>query len=146
MKDFESISHTADIQLRVYGKTLELLFSHALVGMFQVIEPIVSGCTKKNGRLFCARLPERHEVALQAGDREQLLVDFLSQALALSDIHNEAYLSVIIHELDDTHIKATLQGIKVEGYERVEIKAVTYHNLQIRTVDGMLQVDIVFDI
>lgn len=145
-KDFEQIPHTADIEIRVYGKTKSELFAHALMGMFQVIGPKALGCVIRDGRIECSQLPQTRAVEVQSFDLESLLVDFLSEALYLSDVHNEAYLHADIHELTDTRIRATLHGIVVEGFEVVEIKAVTYHDLRIEQLDGLWQTNIVFDI
>ena len=145
-KDFEQIPHTADIKIRVYGSTLQEFFSNALVGMFQVVGPHADGCKRVNDRLVCKELPQRHDIELQAGDINALLVDFLSEALYLSDVNDEAYLQVDIHELTDTHIKATVCGVTVTSFEVVEIKAVTYHDLDIKQLDGVWQSDLVFDI
>lgn len=145
-KDFEILPHTADLKIRVYGKTLKDLFANALIGMFQSICPQADGCTIIDNRLKCPELPIKRELTVESINKECLLVDFLSDALYLSDVHNEAYLNVIIHDLDDKKIRATLRGIKVQGFEVVEIKAVTYHDLVIKKVDDGWQVDIVFDI
>ncbi len=144
--DFELIPHTADIKLRVYGKTLEDLFRNALIGMFQSIGPQIKGCILKNERVLCKELPFSHEINLDSIDQEALLVDFLSEALYLSDVYNEAYLDAKIHELSNSHIRATIYGAKVTGYEVVEIKAVTHHDLAIKQENGLWQTDIVFDI
>ncbi|MDR3550342.1 MAG: archease, partial [Candidatus Babeliales bacterium] len=85
-------------------------------------------------------------VQVRSIDRESLLVDFLSELLYLSDVNNEAYLAADIHQLTDTYIKATVYGVKITGFQVVEIKAVTYHDLHITDVDGVWQADIVFDI
>ena len=146
MIDFELLPHTADIKIRAYGKTQQELFKHALIGMFQAIRPIVPECTIEYDRVVCAALPEKHEINIEALDRESLLVDFLSEALYLSDVYNEAYFDVVVHECTDTYISAILCGIKVEGFEVVEIKAVTYHELEIKKQNDMWQADIVFDI
>jgi SHS2 domain-containing protein len=146
MKDFELIDHTADLQIRVYGETLEGLFHNALCGMFQAIRPQVPGCSIKNDRVICKELSRHHELRIESPDRDALLVDFLSQALYLSDVHNEAYLDVTIHALSDTMIHATIHGTPITGFADVEIKAVTYHDLEIKKVDGLWQADIVFDI
>jgi SHS2 domain-containing protein len=146
MIDFELLPHTADIKIRAYGENKKDLFHNALIGMFQAIHPIVPGCKRENDRIVCAELPECKDVELEAADIESLLVDFLSEALYLSDVYNHAYLDVIIHELGDSHIKATLCGVHVTGFEVVEIKAVTYHELEIKNQNGMWQADIVFDI
>lgn len=145
-KDFELIPHTADIKLRVYGKTMKDLFRHALIGMFQSIGPQVLGCPMVDGRVACKELPYSHEIIIDSIDAVALLVDFLSETLYLSDVNNEAYFDAIIHELSNTHIKATVRGAKITGFEVVEIKAVTYHDLSIKQIDGEWVADIVFDI
>ncbi len=145
-KDFELLPHTADLKIRVYGSTLEQFFHHALIGMFQSIGPQARGCERRGDRLYCPELPQHHELELQAHDLPSLLVDFLSEALSLSDIHNEAYLDVTIHKLDQNYIKATLHGVPIQGFEVFEIKAVTYHDLRVEQINGVWQADIVFDI
>ncbi len=145
-KDFELLPHTADIKVRVYGATMQELFKHALIGMFQAVGPQAIGCEQVNDRLVCGSLPEEREVLVDSYDQVALLVDFLSEAIYLSDVHNEAYLDADIGKLTDTHISATLHGIKVTGFAVVELKAVTYHDLAIKQVDGQWQADIVFDI
>lgn len=146
MKDFELIDHTADLQIRVYGKTPEELFRNALYGMFQAIKPDIAGCELKDDRIICNDLPRHHEIKIESPDRDALLIDFLSQALYLSDVHNEAYLDVTIHGLSDTMIDATIHGAPIMGFANVEIKAVTYHDVHIQEKDGLWQTDIVFDI
>ncbi|HEV2916144.1 MAG TPA: archease [Candidatus Babeliales bacterium] len=145
-KDFEIIPHTADLQIRVYGKTKQDLFRHALIGMFQSIRPIAPDCHILHDRIVCPHLPIIRQIKVASVDQIGLLVDFLSEALYLSDIYNEAYLDVTIDEFSDTAIQATLYGISIKGFEVVEIKAVTYHNLDIQKIDDHWQADIVFDI
>lgn len=145
-KDFEQIPHTADIKIRVFGKTMQDLFRHALIGMFQVVHPQSPQCTRVHDRLVCKALPQERIVEITAPDVTALLVDFLSEGLYLSDIYNEAYLDIHIHELTTTRIKATLYGVKITGFDVVELKAVTYHDIDIKQTNGMWQTDIVFDI
>ena len=145
-KDFELIPHTADLALRVYGAALEELFCNALIGMFQSIGPQSPDCELENGRTVCSALPQDRNIVLTAPDNELLLVDFLSQAVSLSDIYDEAYLGVTMHELNETDINATVHGVRVTGFALVEIKAVTHHGLHIKKVGDSWQVDIVFDI
>ncbi|BDC34917.1 archease [Candidatus Dependentiae bacterium Noda2021] len=145
-KDFELIPHTADIKLRVYGATHADLFKHAVVGMFQSIHPQAPTCHIKEGRLVCEQLPISRELGVNSPDINALLVDFLSYALYLSDVHNEAYLDATIISISDTFVKAILHGVAITGFSGVEIKAVTYHDLSIHNVNGEWQTDIVFDI
>jgi len=145
-KDFELLPHTADIKIRVYGKTLAAFFRNALVGMFQAIGPQVKGCSIENERIICKNLSQTHMIEIEAPDIDALVVDFLSEALYLSDVHDEAYLDAEVHKVSEKNIKATIKGVKVQGFEVVEIKAVTYHELEVKKVQGMWQGDIVFDI
>lgn len=145
MKDYQLMPHTADIKLRVWGETREQLFVNALKGMFESIAPKVRQCSKKAEDRACNKLIER-TIEIESLDIETLLVDFLSEALYLSDVYNEAYVDADINRLTDTTIRAKIKGIKIEGFEVVEIKAVTYHDLQVTYNDGMWQADVVFDI
>jgi len=145
-KDFEMLPHTADIKIRVYGKTLEEFFCNAVMGMFQAIGPKISGCKTENERVICENLPERRHVQVESPDVEALLVDFLSEALYLSDINDEAYLWATMNSISETAVDAVLHGIKVEGFEVVEIKAVTYHEMKVEKIGGVWQTSIVFDI
>lgn len=147
IKDFEIIPHTADLKIRVFGKTREELFKNALIGMFQSMRPIAPACRyDENERLVCPTLTVSRDVGVNSGDIESLLVDFLSDALYLSDVHNEAYLHVTIDSLDNNRIIAHVKGIEIKGFEESEIKAVTYHDLHIVQKDGLWQTEIVFDI
>ncbi len=146
MKDFEQLPHTADLKIRVYGATREQLFAHAVIGMFQVIHPKIPACRIENERIVCDSLPIIHEIEVRSFDEVSLLVDFLSEVLYLSDVHNEAYLAAEVHEMSNTYVRATLHGIGITGFEVVEVKAVTYHEMEIKQLDGMWQADIVFDI
>jgi SHS2 domain-containing protein len=146
VKDFEMVPHTADFKMRAYGYTMEELFKNALQGMFQSVRPQAPHCHERDGRITCDVLPAKHGVRLEAPDREALLVDFLSQALYLSDVYDEAYFDVDIHKLTSTSVKATVKGVKITGFDVVEIKAVTYNDLKVEYADGIWMAEIVFDI
>lgn len=146
MNDFELLPHTADIKVRVYGTTLADFFRNALVAMFQAVGPVIEGARSEHDRVICDTLPIHRRVHVTSIDVISLLVDFLSEALYLSDVHNEAYLDATIHVVNETEIDATLHGAPVQGFQVVELKAVTYHDLHVQQVDGMWQADIVFDI
>lgn len=146
MKDFEMLPHTADIKIRASGRTMEELFKHALQGMFQSIRPHAPSCHEQDGRIICKALPAKHGIRLEAPDKEALLVDFLSQALYLSDVYDEAYFDVDIHKLTSTLIKAIVKGVKITGFDVVEIKAVTYNDLKVEYSGGSWVAEVVFDI
>lgn len=147
IKDFESVPHTADLKIRVYGNSMQELFKHALNGMFQCMKPIAPECHYTHTeRIVCPELHIKRPIGVNSPDINSLLVDFLSYALYLSDVHNEAYLDVTIDSLTQTRVIAQVLGVAITGFEESEIKAVTYHDLDIVQKNGIWQTEIVFDI
>lgn len=142
---FVVLPHTADLKIRVCGKTLKDLFCNALIAMFQSIKPQAKKCYYKNELFACPALPQEHNIHIKAENVESLLIDFLSEALYLSDVHNEAYLNSDIFNLDETSIDARIYGVKIDGFN-VEIKAVTYSDFRLIHKDDKWCVEIVFDI
>lgn len=139
MKKWERLPHTADIKIRVYGTTEKELFEHAVCAMFEVLGPLPRS-QKKETR------SDQRLVHIMAHDRASLLVDFLSEALYLSEVHGESYAVCTIELFRPWEITARLHGFPIEGFESGEIKAVTYHELEMREHKGIWQADIVFDV
>lgn len=143
-KEFELISHTADQQIRVYGRSLEELYRHALKGMFVSIHPRGPYITY-TPEFTCTKYTAEHTITLQAETPELLLIDFLSDCLYLSDVHNQAYFDAQFLILTSTQLQAIIFGTEITGFS-TEIKAVTYHTIEIKNINGLWQTDIVFDI
>ena len=133
---FEILPHTADFRMRIYGKTLEELFTNGLIGMFIAMHPFYKKPHKEAKR----------EIVASAAKTEYLLINFLSECLYLSDAYNEAYDNITIQSLSDTEVVATVRGAKIDGMEGPEIKAVTYHDIGLHQHQNVWQATIVFDI
>jgi SHS2 domain-containing protein len=134
-KNYELLDSVSELRMMVYGHTIKDLFLHALKAMFLSIEPVFT----KDEKII------RHQVSCHAPDRDLLLINFLADVLALSDIHNEAYTDVQFIEFSDTNIKAVIGGKKINGLN-IEIKAVTHHAVHIEQKQGIYQTEILFDI
>lgn len=132
---YQIISHTADLQLKFFGNSFKELFENAVYGMFDAIKPH-----------YLSKDLQEFTVEIKASNRELLLVDFLSEALYLSDAHSVAFKKAQIKQLTENDIKATLQGSSISGFDVVEIKAVTYHNLEIVQHNNEWSAQVVFDI
>jgi SHS2 domain-containing protein len=150
-KDFEMLQHTADLKIRAYGSTIQELFKNSLKGMFSCIKPkgpYIRYETDKAGeeKLVCKKFTAQHNIHVRSESKEILLVDFLSDCLYLSDVHNEAYLDATFSLLEDTELQAIIYGTSITGFEVVEIKAVTYHDINFEQIEGLWQATIVFDI
>lgn len=132
---YEVLPHTADLRIRAWGRTREELFRSALRGMSSVMHPEA---------LRQAPNVER-EIAVSASDTPSLLVDFLSEALSLAHTNHELYTDVEFAELADTSLRAALRGVPVEGFEK-DIKAATYHGVEVKETDGGYEATVIYDI
>ena len=135
MKKYEFIDHTADIGVRAYGKNLSEAFENVAIGMFDVISD-----TAKIDKIG------EYVIELEADNIEQLLVDWLSELLYIHETKN-VLLSGFKVKLDKNKLRARVYG---EGLDKKkhpiksEIKAVTYHILEVNEKEGYVQV--LFDI
>jgi SHS2 domain-containing protein len=145
-KEYELVPHTADLKMYAYGTTFEELFRNALRGMFASIKPQSKLITYEHDVPHIAKYSSERHVVVRSTDREALLIDFLSDCLYLADTQNEAYFDARFKELSETELDATIFGVEVTGFEVVEIKAVTYHDLQLELIDGQWRATLVFDI
>jgi SHS2 domain-containing protein len=130
---YREIEHTADWELAVWAPDLRGLLEQAARGMYTL-----SGACLEQSQL------ERRELDLQAEDAESLLVMFLGELLHFIEQDNLAFDEFQI-ELDGYALHAQLNGALIRKIDK-EIKAVTYHNLQVRRIEQGLQVNIVFDV
>ncbi len=131
---YEEIEHTADWALRVRGQNLSELFRNAAFGMFSLldIEP-VPGNTES--RFF----------ELKAEDTETLLVSWLEELLYPLEVENATVVDFQVEVLEKAQLKAMIELKKIASIKK-EIKAVTFNELDIRTVDSGYETIIVFDV
>jgi len=132
---FQIISHTADIQLAIQGKTWNELLENALRGTFWLTRPhIVPGshCLERS-------------VTVHGTDREILLVQFLSECLYYAAIYHETYTKFHVTTATETTVQGILYGQPINTLE-LEIKAVTYHELSISYHHNLWHARITYDI
>ncbi len=134
MKEYEILEHTTDLKIRAFGKTKEELFSNLLKGIFLAARPEIKD-----------KIEKIKKVKIRSIDEQGLLVDFLSEALTLSDINNEAYFEARFKKLTETELEAEILGQPIKKFG-LEIKAVTYHGLEIKKVKGLWEATVLFDI
>lgn len=128
------IEHTADLRFEVAAGSCGELFVEALRAMTAWTDP--SWCETAVERRF----------SIESADRAMLLVDLLNEALALSQIHREAYDDIEFLVLSDRMAEGRFTGRKISG-ARDEVKAVTYHGATVvRTPEGTWSADILMDI
>lgn len=129
---FREIEHTADWAIEAWAPDLEGLIRQAVAGMYALMaveacpEPMVS-----------------HSIALSAEDRENLLVAFLAELLYLAESRS-LVCDVVELRCSDTSLSASLATTPIDRIHR-QIKAVTYHNLEVKSTPEGVSVVIVFD-
>ncbi|MDP3729954.1 MAG: archease [Candidatus Omnitrophota bacterium] len=137
-KRYEQFSHTADIGVRVFGKTLKELFENAAFAMFDILADL-DGITGEITQDF----------ELTASTREELLISWLDELLYNFYTKNIIFYKFEVMELSEDVIRAKAFGRSVsENRNRLktEIKAATYYNLKIIKKDDYYEVDIIFDV
>jgi SHS2 domain-containing protein len=131
MERYRTFDHTADLGLEIYGRDEKELFSNAAFALFDSITDIDGVSTT-----------EKRAVAVEGLDREDLLVNFMRALLSLFHIEGFLLHRLDLYELDEHSLSAEAEGEifdpKKHGI-KVEIKAVTYHQVQIApTSDGFM--------
>ena len=134
--------HTADIAVDVVADNLSELFMAAAYAWHESITD-----TKIGGVL------ERKSIALNAEDLEILLVSFLSELNFLFQSETWMFSSIENIELtkknDVCNLSVILLGSKFNRDMlklKSEIKAITYHQMEIKEKNGKFSTRIVFDI
>lgn len=135
---YEQIPHTADIAVRVYGKTIDELFSNAAYGMFDIIADL-------EGLKSSISL----DINLEASTVEELLVSWLDELLFNFYTKGIIFFDFDVKISSRNKLSARTHGRHIgENRNRLktEIKAVTFHDLKIKEDRDGFSVDIVFDV
>ncbi|MCM2314676.1 MAG: archease [Thermoanaerobaculia bacterium] len=130
----EILPHIADVRVRLVTGELTSLFREASDALFELVRP-----------LRAAGIGETITLTVKAHDSTALLVDFLNELLLLLETHHFLPGQIDFLELGDQRLVASIAMRAVESWER-DVKAVTYHEAEIRSVDGELSTTLVFDI
>ncbi|MCO5723265.1 archease [Robiginitalea marina] len=131
------LAHTTDVAIWAEGYSLQELFRAALREMNEVLLPgSCTGVTHYDCNM---------RIRLQAADATALLIDFLSEALALTYIQKAIFCYVYFERLTEREVAANLYGAWFGEVEN-EIKAVTWHEARVQQVEGKWQTPVLFDL
>jgi SHS2 domain-containing protein len=142
-RDFEVLEHPADIGFRAFGGTLPELFARSALAMLSIAaDP-------------AAALPrEEYPLAVESGDRESLLVDWLNEVLYWFDGKRIAFRDFRVTQFRDTcRLPAAIEAVgmgeprdPLRHRARLIVKAVTYHQLKIERRGGLWVAEVYLDI
>jgi len=127
------VEHTADWELEVWGPDMAALLEEAARGMYKLMAIEVADESRRH-----------RGVEMRADDREQLMVSFLEELLYLADAEDLAFDCFLL-KVEDTQLIAHLEGGFIVSRAK-EIKAVTFHSLEIGSSGDGLRTRVVFDV
>lgn len=130
------IHHTADAGISAAAPTLSALFEECALGMFELMYDF--GGTTSEVTL---------QVTASGATREEMLVDWLSELLFLSERDHIAFSAFKVTDLSDGRLEGTARGLPMVEVELkgTPIKAVTYHQLRIAH-DRDWEATVIFDV
>lgn len=130
---FEEIPHTADWAVHVWAEKLPGLLAESARAM----DSLAGVVTAADQRI-------QRTLSLEAPDRESMLIAFLSELLFLEE-HEHLAFDRFKFGLAPERATIEMEGGPIISYDKA-IKAVTWHNLQIKETHRGLEVRIVFDV
>ncbi len=125
---FEILEHPSDLGIEAHGNSMQEVFRNAAHGFMSVI----AGASK-------IKSCENRSIVLQALDRENLMVRWLTEILYLYDAEKFLTADVKFETLTDTLLKANLHGEPYDASRhelKLDVKAITYHQLKVEGHDG----------
>jgi len=141
-KRFEFLEHTADAYVAAYGENLGEAFESAALAMFEVMTEV-----KK-----VKPLVEDH-VEVRATDESALLYSWLEALLLKFDIKGLLFSRFKVLELEETSdglmLKAKVWGERFDPRrhpQKVGVKAITYHRMEIIKELGKVTLKFILDI
>ncbi len=141
-KQYEFLEHTADAYVAAYGRNLTEAFENAAVAMFDVMTEVEK----------VDPLTEDH-VEADGEDEQEFLYNWLEALLVKSEINGMLYskfkISELNHDSNGFRLKAKIWGEKFDAkrhLQKVGVKAITYHRMEIVKAPEQVTLKFILDI
>ena len=135
---YRLFNHTADLGMRVNGVSQKKLFENAGKAL---IEQLVDIKQRSGGEI----LP----ISLSAADFADLMVKWLSEILYLFNGENLVVEDISVANVRENHINSTLTvaPFNTDKHDLIrEIKAVTYHQIEVKKKNNLWTARVIFDL
>jgi SHS2 domain-containing protein len=139
---FEFLEHTADVYIASYGETIKEAFENAAIALFEVMTD-----TKK------IELNLEDSILVKAKDEQGLLYNWLEALLVNFEIKNRVYSKFKILSFKKNtrsfSLKAKIWGETFDPkkhLQKVGVKAVTYHRMEIIKDQNGVTLEFILDI
>jgi SHS2 domain-containing protein len=129
------VDHTSEVELQVSAESLAGLAVEA--GQALSLLLLRNRMAEPAG--------EARILAVESADREALLVDWLNEILFAAEVDLWVAVDFDILEISPTHLKASARGVPVEEPPS-NVKAATFHGLQVEEDEDGWHADVIFDV
>ena len=140
---YEYLPHTADVQLHSWGDTLEIAMEHLGVAMFGYMTEL-EGVDESN---------DIGPLVVEGHDLHTLIFSYLDEWLVNFHITGMTPKSIAIGSLNRSEgaysLTTTGRGEKFDlkkHKQGTEVKAITYSNMQVKEVEGKVELWVIIDI
>ncbi len=138
MVKIEVLENTAiaDIAIRVRADSLEDLIRGVVLAFAKALGV-------KTGHLSLSR-----EIELGFSDEKDLIIKIFDELIFLKDVFSEIFVKAEAVRVDSKKAKILLKGLSVDQARDLstDIKALSYHNLEIKKRDGIYEIVLTFDV
>ncbi len=145
-KGFQEIDHTADVGLRIWAPALDELFVEAARGMFSLL---LTSDTDEFPQSVQDRKQKTHTLDLTSTSADLLLRDWLSELLYIHTTERTFFTDFVVQQIDDQNLTGQATGSvfsRDDEHLFTEIKAVTYHGLELSRDEEGFRAQVIFDI
>jgi SHS2 domain-containing protein len=138
MKPYHTFDHTADLGLAINGASEEKLFANAAFAIFDIITD-----------LDRVEARDARRIAVEGDNREDLLINFLREVLYLYNGERWLLKEIRILRIGKKGLEAEALGEPFDEQKHEickEIKAVTYHQAEVRQAPAGWTARVIFDV
>ncbi|TRO57124.1 archease [[Eubacterium] cellulosolvens] len=141
-KRFKFLEHTADAYIEAYGESLEEAYANSAIAMFQVMTE-----TSK------VEPKTEESIEVEGKDLSSLLYSWLEELIVRHEIKNKLYskfhIEIIEAQRGSYRLKAKIYGEDFNSKKhpsKTEVKAVTFHMLEINQSRDQNRIRFVLDL
>ena len=137
-RNYRLIDHTADFGLEIWGDDETALFEEAAKALFDLISDPAA-----------FKADHSRSVEVKGDDWPDLMVNWLRELLYMFNGEEQIVGNVAVTAINETRLQATVASDDFDPQRhdiKTEIKAVTYHQIDVGPCEGGWRARVIFDI
>ena len=137
-RNYRLIDHTADFGLEIWGDDETALFEEAAKALFDLISDPAA-----------FKADHSRSVEVKGDDWPDLMVNWLRELLYMFNGEEQMVGKVAVTAINETRLQATVASDDFDPQHhdiKTEIKAVTYHQIDVGPCEGGWRARVIFDI